>query len=270
MTIYKKKFEILYYFKKSRYIISLEIQKFFENRKEKMLFGKIDYLNLLPFHVFLKGYALPSYVKKSIEFKKDVPSKLCKDLARGSVDAAVISSIESRHRKYKKLNMGIVARKEVISVLTRKNSSYRLDPASMTSNMLNVLLGLNGEVIIGDRALKAYLKDGKDAFWDMGEMWHNKTNLPFVFGRFCYRNNGEIYQKIVKNFLRSKVKIPGYVLDSYASSREIGRNDIKWYLNFISYKIDKKAKKALEIYLKGARELNYKPKDKKWHQQKAI
>ena len=119
-----------------------------------MTFGKIDYLNLLPFHIFLKSYPLPSYVKKSIEFKKGVPSKLCKDLAHRRVD-------ESRRKKYDKLNFGIVARREVISVLTRKNSALRLDPASMTSNMLNSILGLKGEVIIGDRALKEYLKCGK-------------------------------------------------------------------------------------------------------------
>ena len=68
-----------------------------------MLFGKIDYLNLLPFHVFLKKYPLPSYVKKGIEFKKDVPSVLCKKLYNRCVDAAVISSVESRRKKYKKI-----------------------------------------------------------------------------------------------------------------------------------------------------------------------
>ena len=53
-----------------------------------MLLGKIDYLNLLPFHVFLKSLPLPSYVKKSIEFKKGVPSKLCADLYYRRIDAA--------------------------------------------------------------------------------------------------------------------------------------------------------------------------------------
>ena len=51
-----------------------------------MLLGKIDYLNLLPFHVFLKSLPLPSYVKKSIEFKKGVPSKLCADLYNCRID----------------------------------------------------------------------------------------------------------------------------------------------------------------------------------------
>lgn len=59
-----------------------------------MLFGKIDYLNLLPFHVFLKKYPLPSYVKKGIEFKKDVPSVLCKKLYNRRVDAEKIKVLK--------------------------------------------------------------------------------------------------------------------------------------------------------------------------------
>ena len=37
-----------------------------------MIFGKIDYLNLLPFHVFLKRSRLSSQDKKIIEFKTKI------------------------------------------------------------------------------------------------------------------------------------------------------------------------------------------------------
>ena len=99
-----------------------------------MLFGKIDYLNLLPFHVFLKRYPLSNQTKKSIEFKKGTPAKLCLALSKRQIDAAIISSIESRNPKYKKLNLGICARGAVKSVLVRKNSTKKLDPASKSSN----------------------------------------------------------------------------------------------------------------------------------------
>ena len=55
-----------------------------------MIFGKIDYLNLLPFHVFLKSAPLSSQIKKAIEFKKGVPSKLNRALNARKIDAAVI------------------------------------------------------------------------------------------------------------------------------------------------------------------------------------
>ncbi|MSN95921.1 menaquinone via futalosine step 1 [Campylobacter sp. FMV-PI01] len=224
-----------------------------------MIFGKIDYLNLLPFHVFLKKYPLQSGIKKSIEFKKDVPSKLCKMLYNRRVDAAIISSVESRRKKYQKLNMGIVAKRDVKSVLVRKNSTKKLDPASKTSNMLSKVLNLNGEVIIGDNALKAYLLDGGENFYDMGQIWRAKTNLPFVFAVFCLTSSKSSYEKIVKSFLKTNVKIPTYILNNYAKSRNIGSKDILWYLKFIGYKLEKKEKISLNLYLRKARELYFNP-----------
>lgn len=228
-----------------------------------MIFGKIDYLNLLPFHIFLKKSNLPFSFKKSIEYKKGVPSKLNRALKAKKIDAAVISSVESRRKKYKKLDMGIVAKNRVISVLVRKNSSPKLDPASMTSNMLSRVLNLKGEVIIGDRALFEYLKDGKEKFYDLGEVWRKKYNLPFVFARFCYINQEKIWRNLTKNFLKSKIFIPQYILNQYSKSRKISAKDIKWYLKFITYKISKKEKKSLYLYLRESKKFNFNPKEKK-------
>lgn len=225
-----------------------------------MIFGKIDYLNLLPFHVFLKSYPLQNSFKKSIEFKKGVPSKLCKELYYRRIDAAVISSIESRRVKYKTLNFGICSKGGVKSVLVRKNSTKKLDPDSMTSNMLSKILDLNGEIIIGDKALKAYLKEGSDKFYDMGEIWQKKTHLPFVFGHFTYIQNKKSYSKLVKKFIKTKVKIPNFILNKYAKSRGFTPKEVLWYLKFITYKITQKEKKALKIFYAKARRLNFNPK----------
>jgi chorismate dehydratase len=65
-----------------------------------VLFGKIDYINLLPFHVFLKKSPLQSSFKKSIEYKKGVPSSLNRALAKRKIDAAVVSSITSTNPMY--------------------------------------------------------------------------------------------------------------------------------------------------------------------------
>lgn len=225
-----------------------------------MIFGKIDYLNLLPFHVFLKSYPMLNSLKKSIEFKKGVPSKLCKDLYYRRVDAAVISSVESRRSKYQTLNFGICANGDVKSVLVKKNTLKKLDPASMTSNMLSKILNLNGEVIIGDNALKVYLEDGEDQFYDMGRIWRQKTGLPFVFARFSCVKNKNSYKKLVNKFLRTKIKIPRYIINSYAKSRDVKADDIIWYLNFIKYKLGKKENKSLKIFLNKGRELKFNPK----------
>ena len=221
-----------------------------------MLFGKIDYLNLLPFHVFLKALSAQNAFKMATQRKMGTPSKLCADLKARRVDAAVISSIEAR--KYRTLNMGICAKNEVLSVLVRKNSARKLDPASRSSNMLSRILGLDGEVIIGDNALQAYLKDGKDSFYDMAELWHAKTALPFVFGQFACVKNHKSYKRIIKKFLKTKTKIPRYILNEYSASRNIPAKDILWYLNYIHYKIAPKEQKALKLFISRARALHFK------------
>lgn len=221
-----------------------------------MKFGKIDYLNLLPFHVFLKKTPLQNAFKKGIEMKKGVPSKLCDDLRARRIDAAVISSIEAR--RYKKLNMGICAKKQVISVLVRKNTKREKDAESRTSNMLSRILGLQGQVIIGDKALKAYLECGKDDFYDLCEEWNKKTNLPFVFGQFAYVGGEKIYKRIVRSFLRRKIFIPRYILDAYAKSRKIPQKDILWYLKYIHYEMKQKEQKALKMFISRARALKFK------------
>lgn len=225
-----------------------------------MVFGKIDYLNLLPFHIYLKRSPLQSYTKKTIEFKKGVPSRLNANLRARRVDAAVVSSIESYQKRYKKLNFGIVAKREVKSVLVRKNSAAKSDPASASSNLLAKILDIKGEVIIGDRALKAYLNEGGERFYDLAQQWHKRTNLPFVFGRFsCTKNFGK-YKRLADKFLRQNIKIPNYILSRYAKSRGISEDDIKWYLKFIGYKIERKEQKALGVFFKEARLLKSRPK----------
>lgn len=224
-----------------------------------MLFGKIDYLNLLPFHVFLKAHPMSNSAKKALEFKKGTPSKLCRELYFRRIDAAIISSIESRRNKYYKLDFGIVAKNEVTSVLARKNSPRKLDKASMSSNMLSKILGVEGEIIIGDNALKCYLKEGKDNFHDLALIWHEKTNLPFVFGLFSGVKNKKFYEKLVKKFLKSRVKIPRYILNEHAKKRGISPQNILWYLEFISYEINHKERLALKKFINEARKLNFNP-----------
>ncbi|MBT0879033.1 menaquinone via futalosine step 1 [Campylobacter sp. 2018MI01] len=220
-----------------------------------MIFGKIDYINLLPLHFYLKSSKLPSYIKKSIEYKKDVPAKLNKALKEKRLDCAIISSIESKRSKYKNLNIGICANKKVLSVLVEKNSNAQNDKESATSNALAKVLKLNGKVIIGDKALKEYVNN-KEKYIDMCEKWYELTKLPFMFARFSSIKNHNSAKRILKPFIRKnltanqRIKIPNYILDYYSNTRKISNDDIKNYLKYIYYKIGKKELKALSIYTK--------------------
>ncbi len=211
-----------------------------------MLFGSISYLNLLPFQVFLKRYISHNATKMSFGYKRAVPSAINKALKRRAVNAAFISSVESR--KYKCTDLGIIADKKVYSVLLLPGEN-KTDPASATSNQLAHVLGLQGKVLIGDAALKYYLEGGEAI--DLAEAWYDKTGLPFVFARLCYNQHGKSIEKLAHAFSKQKVKIPQYILKREAKKRGISSKQLSWYLEHIYYEMDWKAERSLKLFLKS-------------------
>ncbi len=214
-----------------------------------MIFGKIDYINLLPFYVFLKKEIKSLRIKQMIEHKKSYPSCINKKFKNRLIEAAFISSIESK--KYKCLKIGIISNKEVQSVILKKSDKNKNDFHSATSNMLAKVLNLKGEVVIGDKALKLYLEN-PSSYIDLAKVWYEKEKLPFVFARLCFHKNRNKYEKLSKKFLRKKVKIPSYILKKYSEKREINRENILNYLKLINYKMDYKGEKSLKIFFKKA------------------
>ena len=219
-----------------------------------MVFGKIDYINLLPFHVFLKRSSLQNAFKCSCEHQKNVPSKINHKLRKRKVDAAFISSIESKRKTITPLNVGIVAQKHVKSVIVKQGIA-KSDPASATSNQLAKVLGIQGEVFIGDRALKLYLKE-PEAYVDLAQTWNARFHLPFVFARLCVNKNTTFFRQLAKNFTKAPIKIPRYILEKYSKQRGIAPEDIRDYLKLISYKVDRKEQKALSLFLKKAKRVH--------------
>jgi len=215
-----------------------------------MLFGSISYLNLLPFQVFLKRYISSNAAKMSFSYKRAVPSQINKALKRKEVNAAFISSVESR--KCQCTDLGIIAHKKVYSVLLLEGKNES-DPASATSNQLAKVLDLQGKVLIGDAALKHYLDGGEGI--DLAEEWYTKTDLPFVFARLCYNKHGEFIQKLARSFSHTKVKIPQYILKKEAKKRGITPKQLTWYLEHIYYDMNDKAKKSLKLFLKKSKKI---------------
>ena len=209
-----------------------------------MLFGSISYLNLLPFQVFLKRYISNNAFKISLHYKRAVPSQINKALKRRAVNAAFISSVESR--KCQCTDLGIIAHKKVYSVLLLEGEN-KGDPASATSNQLAKVLNLQGQVLIGDVALKYYLDGGEGI--DLSEEWYKKTGLPFVFARLCYNKHGKAIEKLARTFSQTKVKIPQYILKKEAKKRGITPKQLTWYLDHIYYEMDWKAKRSLKWFL---------------------
>jgi len=201
------------------------------------LYGHIDYLNLLPFYQFLK--------RKKINLIKSYPKKINSLFEKKRVDAAFISSIRSKNKKC--FDVGIVAKKEVRSVLVCKG--YGKDKESETSNALAKILNIKGQVVIGDKALKQ-----KNCI-DLATAWYEKYKLPFVFARFCVNKNYKKYEKLINKFLKTKQKIPYFTLQKYAKKLGISTQEAKEYIEkIIYYKIQWREKKSLKLFLRKSNE----------------
>ncbi len=211
-----------------------------------MVFGKIEYLNLLPFHVFMKRFTKSSQQSMSMHYQRGVPSKINEKFISRRVDAAFISSISAK--KYRHVDLGIIAKKEVLSVLVIPHTENKSDIESATSNVLARILDIQGEVLIGDKALKYYLQ--KKPHIDLAAEWNKRYNLPFVFALLCLHKDKKIYKRVEKNFLKQKVRIPQYLLKQASRRTGIEPNDILYYLQYISYELDTKAKKGLSKFYK--------------------
>ncbi len=204
-----------------------------------MLFGKIDYLNLLPFYIFLQK----KYPKLK-HFKKGVPSEINRKFHRRQVDMGFISSVTSK--KSRCSNLGIIATKEVLSVLVLDGEAKR-DSASETSNRLAEVLNFRGEVIIGDRALQHYFKDGSGI--DLALEWQKRFHLPFVFAKMCYHKNKQTVRNIERSFYKERVYIPYYIIQRVEKRLHLSRREILEYLSKIDYRCDGKSKKGLQKFL---------------------
>jgi len=218
-----------------------------------MIFGKIEYLNLLPFHIFMKRYIKGSSAKMAMEYKKNVPSYINKEFVNLRVDAAFISSAVAK--KYPNVALGIIAKKEVLSVLVIPSKDQKEDSDSATSNLLAKVLQQHGEVLIGDKALRYALQNPN--YIDLAQLWHERTKLPFVFALLCFHTNPKKYQKITKLFTQKKYKIPQYILKQRAKESNIAPKDILHYLDLISYKLDQKALLGLKKFYKQINALNH-------------
>jgi chorismate dehydratase len=209
-----------------------------------MVFGKIEYLNLLPFHVFMKRYTKSSQQSMSMNYYRGVPANINNKFLSKKVDAAFISSI--RAKNFSSVDLGIVAKKEVLSVLVIPNDTNKDDSESETSNVLSKILDVKGEVVIGDKALRYYLQNKPHI--DLAKEWYNRYNLPFVFALLCYHKDKKIYKNIQKEFLKKEYKIPQYMLKKASKKTNIPEKEILRYLTYISYTIDTKAKKSLKAF----------------------
>jgi chorismate dehydratase len=216
-----------------------------------LVFGKIEYLNLLPFHVFMKRFLRSGQLKQSMHYYRGVPSAINKKFAQKKVDAAFISSIQAHTCTKPKL--GIIAPREVRSVLVIPAQHSIQDSESATSNVLAKVLGVRGEVLIGDKALRYALTH--DDYIDLAKLWYEKYKLPFVFALFCTNKETPLLTRIQKQFYHQAtcIKIPQYLLQQASKKTNIPPKEILAYLELITYQFDTKSAKSYAKFINKAK-----------------
>ncbi|MDP3293030.1 MAG: MqnA/MqnD/SBP family protein, partial [Sulfuricurvum sp.] len=152
--------------------------------------------------------------------------------------------------------VGIVAQREVLSVLSLPNAD-KADADSATSNLLAQILEVNGEVLIGDKALRYFYSGGEHI--DLGGLWHERTGLPFVFALLCTHHHSDELRRLSRAFVAKKVKIPYYILMEASRRSGLSPAQITHYLKFISYKVGIKEERGYKRFVSEAKKRGLNP-----------
>jgi chorismate dehydratase len=186
-------------------------------------FAVLPYCNAAPLVHFLSEFC------PSADIVKKYPRETLDELKSDRADAALIPVADFLINENLKMvpGIGICAEGPVESVLLKsqksldKIRSIRLFPESRTSNILIRILisqfsgtvhGIrfssdnivaDASIIIGDKALRTAQANYT---YDLSDMWHRQTGLPFVFAVWAYKAGHSHYEKIKSILYNAKQK----------------------------------------------------------------
>jgi chorismate dehydratase len=260
---------------------------------DRLRIGEIPYANLFPvFYMLRKGADVSAY-----EFIEGVPADLNKKIREGLIDVSPSSSIEYlRHRdKYDLIaDHSISATGPVGSIiLFSKKPIEKLGGAAVLTSsqsetsvallriVLNRFYGLDCSFRSTRRKLKeglrsnaAYLLIGDEALiearqwpglflYDLGELWHQQTGLPFTFALWISRKDVRkekklLFAKFIADLDKAKTDALKQ-LDSIAAASPLkdllSRDSLISYWEKISFDFRDKQKKGLERFREYSKEL---------------
>jgi len=247
--------------------------------------GQIEYANCTPiFHVLRQQFPCSGY-----EFVKGVPAELNKKLLAGEIDVCPSSSIVYAYHpdRYSILpHLSISSIGAVASVLLFSRvpvekldgCTIGLSSESNTSvNLLKILMKqkygcsctyqiaqpgttvaegeMSALLLIGDSALRTSLENTNPFVYDLGEMWHLWTGLPFVFALWLCRNEvaaGEELLTLARHLSQAKERVPGQLEEIATFSKDISWMGydrlMEYWRDNISYQLDEHAQAGLMLY----------------------
>ncbi|MBN2431178.1 MAG: menaquinone biosynthesis protein [Acidobacteria bacterium] len=235
----------------------------------------ISFLNAAPLHYLLQFG--PRFAWLEVIYR--TPAESADALAAGGVDAALLPIIE--FRKLTDLatvpSTGIVSPQRARSVLLvsrkplRELSEVGITRDSRTSVALlqvilrsfmgktcrfhpfsdidNALALYDAALIIGDQAMLRDFSGYK--IYDLAEMWHYHTGLPFVFARWGIRRqvfSPELEEYLLDSKRQGLANIP-FIAREYSRRLGLDPSEIQAYLTQnLRYDIGEKEELALELF----------------------
>ncbi len=270
----------------------------------KLRIGKIPYANLFPIFYMLERECDCS----PYEFVEGVPSMLNKMLRDGELDISPSSSIEylknpslyqiiDGHSISSKGPVGSILLFSKIPIEELNGGTIYVSFQSETSvALLDIILrkfywiqcklqilqdpeNSEGEafLLIGDDALKhrsqqSAVSSQNELIYDLGDLWHQNTNLPFVFALWIarrelfkgqgsgVRGQGELLDKFIQDLDRAKeiaLKSLPEIAKHSPMKGFMSEKEIISYWNMIDYDFTGEHKKGLELFRNYLKDLSY-------------
>ncbi|MEW6109521.1 MAG: menaquinone biosynthesis protein [Nitrospirota bacterium] len=259
----------------------------------KLRIGEISYTNLFPiFYMLRKECDCSGY-----EFIEGTPSALNKKIREGDIDISPSSSIEylrypDRYKLIENHSISstgpigsilLFSRRPIetlngLTVLTSSQSEtsvallriilkkfYELEcPLKSTSARIESAIRSNtAYLLIGDEALAEALKWPRLYIYDLGDLWHKNTGLPFTFALWiansdCYHGKSELLRKFTDDLNRSKasaLKNLKAIAGSSPLVRFLSEDELVSYWKGISYDFNDEHKKGLELFRRYSEEI---------------
>ncbi len=245
--------------------------------------GKISYVNTLPFY-----YRLENTIDHACSVSEGVPTEINSLLQNGQIDLAPISSLAyAQHFEafylLPSLCIGSLAHSGSVLLLSKEKienlngKRIAVSNESLSSRaLLKILLGkrfgfvnpfseANGSpdemlagaaacLAIGDKAL--FYKPEKFIYkYDLSELWHEWTSLPFCFSvwavrrKFFIENEEDVrafWQRMIENTKRNLADVPALVREALKLdvSSDMFAQTVS-YLSHLSYDFDERTQKGL-------------------------
>ncbi len=248
--------------------------------------GKISYINASPVYYGLDNGLLPDW----LEMLPDVPSALNRKIIEGQIVISPISAAfyAMNHRELLLLpDLSISCHGRVMSVilasrypidelsgkivlLSRESASAAsflkmifhqkgITPVYQTgdvNNIESVLRDVDAVLIIGDTALILPWHEKFDHCIDLGSLWYDMTQLPFVFAVWVVRRSfAHAHPLIVKKIhsLLMASKASGYqhldkIVETSAQKLKIDQKQIREYFNLLFCDFDQEKITAMGIF----------------------